>query len=694
MKSRFAPVKRPLLALTVLVAIVAATGAMPAANASTPIKDVIYHNNLSFPGTTGLIRVRPVVQDNKGATHLNSGDPNIKDGNPNTTIGDGPYAPPTISQISSNFYSQPCTGSSFDCVRVLANNDPSVNASATGGITRYNPGDTAIIVNDVAGFQKGDTLLIGSPYCNFPTLGNSCKKFLPGFGVVNEQPAGEVVHVAGGDVNSSGVGVLQLLEPLTQTHLEGSQVTKLPTLYQGQQFRVDIDYAALLNCDLAFTTCNFASHKDPNTGATIVDDPGNVNVTADFIPPEGSHDPAFPSRPLPLSRDNQNGPFTTSVPGDCHPTFTTVPKVSGTATGGSTTSLTDTTKDFVNDGIVAGDTLNLTGLAGTPSVPVASITQSVAGGKFDTLNWSTATATPVIAGTAYNVGTMSQFNPAPAHCGAGFASFYIPSNITEEATVGHSFSTDTPDNWYSVIITATDAQTGAVVADGMARFKLNPVAITNLKAKHPTDLSAGPATFFPGEAVQISGFLRDATALDRPVENVLTSVEVDAPQIGGGFSSTTFLTNSCWNTNSDGAFSAGKDSCGGNPFDPTQDGHGSFYVQYGGPEGVFVSFDTSISPWFGIPPSVPPSAPPTPSDFTPDGLVQYVLVDLLGVHGSTTCNPETNFVIIPGFLEIPCVNGLLHVTDTLNTGTYTVIARLYNFRPAVTAQTTFDVKLV
>lgn len=278
MKSRFAYVKRPLLALMALAAMIVASGLTPAA--------AIGHNNLSGPGTIGRIRVRPVMQERPGATAYQYGD--VKDfaTNPNRTVGDVP----AINGTPSNWTS-PCRLVTSDCLRVAGNNDAAINASAADGHTHYHAGDNKILVNDTAGFRAGDTILVGSPYCNHAFLQLTCKRFVSGFGMVNEQPTGEVAYVVGGDisVDDSGPGVLELASGLTAEHPEGTQIAKLPTMYQGQQAQVDISHADLLNCSLA-----------PPAGCNA----NNVAVRAWFIPPQGSHDNSFPRRPLSLNREN------------------------------------------------------------------------------------------------------------------------------------------------------------------------------------------------------------------------------------------------------------------------------------------------------------------------------------------------------------------------------------------------------
>jgi len=526
MKSRFATVKRPLLALTALAAMIAVTGTVVPAGA-------VAHNNLSFPGTSGKIRVHSIFQDRTGATLQQKGDQNDATTNPNRTVGDVPLNP-------SNESNTPCTPAPADCLRTLGVNDPAVNPSASDGHAHYHTGDTSIIVNEVAGFKKGDSVMIGSPYCNFAFLGLTCKKFIPGFGIVDEQPTGEIVTVVGGNVapGDHGVGVLELggagltndvcptPAPLAPcAHLEGTQLTKLPTLYQGQQMRVDIPHVDLLDCDILLTTCN----------------PNDVVVTADFTPPQGSHDPSFPSRPLALNRDDANGPFAALVFAAC----------------------------------------------------------------------------------------------GPAPCGSGYFSFYIPKEITGNATIGSTFNVNKTDTWYTVEVKALDATDGHVVADGVVRFKLNPASIVDLKAENPR--RPGVSTFFPTESVEITGAVRDNSSpasLYRPVEDVIVDVDVTRPD----GSTTRYPVTSCVDTDPTPG-----DVCGGNIFRSQPNGHGKFLVTFGGPSGLFLALNPQTA----------------------------------------TCNSgiECPFVVVGSML------------DTFDTGTYDVLATLRNYDPVVSAPTTFDVAI-
>lgn len=229
-------------------------------------------NSLSFQGTMGRIRVRPVLQNRTGATVLQQGDANKTVSRPNRTVGDDVI--PMIENTPG--------------LRIAGNNP----FNGGDGHTHYHPGDTQILLNDVSGFLVGDTIYIGSPYCNFGFLNTNCKKSSP---AINEQPFGQVNYIVGGDVGPGffGPGVVQLAYGLVNSprcstggygacaFTEGQPVVKMPTLYQGQQFRVDIP------------------HTDIVYGS-----PNDVVVTAEFIPPQGSHDPNYPRRPLSLNRDN------------------------------------------------------------------------------------------------------------------------------------------------------------------------------------------------------------------------------------------------------------------------------------------------------------------------------------------------------------------------------------------------------
>lgn len=261
MKNRLRSI-RAALALSA-VAITVLGGVLPAHAIGA-----LTHNNLSFLGTQGEIRARSIFQDGTGASVLQTGVPTDSRTNPNRTVGDAVAAAPFN------------TGGP----RFLGNNPFSGD-----GHTHYHAGDTKLLLNDVTGFALGDTILVGSPNCNFAFRSLNCKSSVP---FANEQPYGQVVHVVGGDIGQVGPGILETT-PLTGqpqcatdyafgpcAMIEGVQVAKTPTVYQGQQLRIDIGHAALVN-----------GSANP------------VAITADFIPPQGSNDPSYPRRPLTLNRD-------------------------------------------------------------------------------------------------------------------------------------------------------------------------------------------------------------------------------------------------------------------------------------------------------------------------------------------------------------------------------------------------------
>lgn len=558
MKSRFAPVKRPLLALTALAATLVATGFMPA-QASGPVQV----NNLSRPQRQSVIRVKPVLQDRTGLTKPQVGDEKDPTTNPNRTVGDVNPPPPVGNGA-------PCVPFTGECYRSLAANDPAINPSAADGHTHYHTGDKFLIVNETAGFALGDTIMIGSPNCNHAFLGPTCKAFKIGFGVIDEQPNGEIAHIVAGDAHPAhhGVGVLELAEGLTRTfcyapaktpaadlcaHIEGEQVVKLQTTFQGQQARVDIPHFDLLNCGDPFLVPPGAPTCNAN----------DVAVSATFIPPQGSHNPSFPGRPLALNRDNPNGPFTALVPALCGP----------------------------------------------PNPP----------------------------------------------CGSGLFSFYIPKDIMEHATIGKGFDVNTTDTWYSIKVEARDVVSGAVVADGIHKYKLNPVAILNLRAENPT--RPGDDEFFPTESVEIIGEVRDnssSAALYRPAEDLVVDVVVTKPD----GSDASFQTNSCVDTDP-----TPSDVCGGNIFRSQPNNHGNFLITFGGPSGLFL---------FGG----------TGSIF--DDIINAV-VDPGGTLMKLTCNGGAFFC------AIDVAFGML---DTFDTGTYEVDASLRNTKPQVTASNTFTVVII
>ncbi|MGH2727993.1 MAG: hypothetical protein ACRDKS_13560, partial [Actinomycetota bacterium] len=194
-----------------------------------------------------------------------------------------------------------------------------------------------------------------------------------------------------------------------------------------------------------------------------------------------------------------------------------------------------------------------------------------------------------------------------------------------------------------VEVTARDLVTNALIADGVVRFKLNPVVITDLKAENPQ--SPGDNTFFPMESVEITGGLKDNSSppalANRPVEDVIVDVTVTRPD----GSSASYEVTSCVDTDPTPA-----DQCGGNIFRSQPDGHGKFMVTFGGPQGVFINT--------GIPGILTTTGPK-----------------------STTCNDI-------------CIDALFSMTDTLDTGTYDVFAEIRGYNPTVSATATFDVILL
>lgn len=472
-------------------------------------------NNLSSLGTQGEIRARSIFQDGTGASVLQTGVPTDPRTNPNRTIGDAVAVAP---------FNTPGP-------RFLGN-----NPFAGDGHTHYHAGDTQLFVNDVTGFALGDTLLVGSPNCNFAFRSLNCKSSVP---PANEQPYGQIVHVVGGDIGQIGSGLLQITPPLTGAPqcatdyafgpcamIEGVQVTKTPTVYQGQQLRIDIAHAALVN-----------GSANP------------VAVTADFVPPQGSNDPSYPRRPLTLNRD-------------------------------------------------------------------------------------TASTSAIVS------------NVCP--CGSGFFSFYVPKEIFVTQTIGNTFNTELGHTWYQIIVTARDTVTNTVRADGVLRFKPNPVAITEFSPhRDPIEVT---------EAVDLRGRLRDnssAAGLTRlPVEDVIVDVVVTKPS---GVQSA-YQTTSCVDTDP-----GPNDRCGSDPFGTQPHGHGAFQIRVGGLQGLFI----------GIP-----------------GIGQSTL----NCSGQVIlANPSTysRLLNVPGCVIAPILSAL----DTLEPGTYDALATLRGFNPPVARATTFDVVL-
>jgi hypothetical protein len=278
-----AALKRPLLALGASIAVLVA-GMMPGAWA-------VEVNNLSQPGTTGDIRVRPITfGNNPNGYHYNIGDGSPKQ-NPNRTVGDVPV-------VAANACTSVAPGQ--DCFRVLGVNGPF--QPAWDGHTHYHPGQTKVVVNERKFFQKGDTILIGSQYCNHAFLGYTCKRVVDGV-LFDEQPVGEVNYiVAGVGTGIVGPGVIDLAFPMLAhakdingidiAFTEGTQVTKLPTVYPGQLLRVEVSGEDLRN-GFDFTQDNFGPGDScstteippvPGCGDGIPDYFG-VDVTAEMIPP-------------------------------------------------------------------------------------------------------------------------------------------------------------------------------------------------------------------------------------------------------------------------------------------------------------------------------------------------------------------------------------------------------------------------
>jgi hypothetical protein len=271
MKYRTA-LKRPLLALGATVAVLVA-GMMPGAMA-------VEVNNLSQPGTTGKIRVRPITPGGPNGFHYNIGDGSAKQ-NPNRTVGDVPV-------VAGNECTAVAPGQ--DCFRVLGLNGPF--QTGWDGHTHYHPGDTQVVINERKFFQKGDTILIGSPYCNHAFLGYTCKRVVDGV-LFDEQPVGEVNYIIGGvGTGLVGPGVITLAQPLLAhgkdingidiAFLEGTQVTKLPTVYPGQMLRVEVSDEDLRN-GFDFTQDNFG--PGGSAGSDGFPDYKGVDVTAELIPP-------------------------------------------------------------------------------------------------------------------------------------------------------------------------------------------------------------------------------------------------------------------------------------------------------------------------------------------------------------------------------------------------------------------------
>ncbi|HVL90050.1 MAG TPA: hypothetical protein VM841_07435 [Actinomycetota bacterium] len=309
------------------VALLLALAGLPALAPLAPASAAgITVGGLSEPGTSGAIRVLSIAADKRGVYRPQTGDPNDRSQDPSRTVGDvpsigdgGPGCAPVIST---------------DCFRSLAVNEASVNASATDGHAHYHAGDTSIVVTEVKHFRAGDTIMIGSPHCNYARLGLTCERYLPGFGMVREQPTGEIVAIEGGDVGPSvhGPGVLRLSHPLAFDHRPGEQVVKLPTVYPGHDLRIDVPNAALLG-----------SHPPP------------LHVRATFIPPQGSRIPWDAGFRRPLARATSKTVFEQIVHGPDGTTSFWMPReITYTTTAGRTFSI-DTEDSWYTIEIVARD---------------------------------------------------------------------------------------------------------------------------------------------------------------------------------------------------------------------------------------------------------------------------------------------------------------------------------------------------
>lgn len=396
--------------------------------------------DLTPPDALGDVRIRPVALQPDGSVAPLKGDPKFSFTNPNRTVGDVEPPPPLGNGAACTDPSKP-----DDCARTLAVNDPALNPSAGDSHTHYHAGDRWILVNEVHSFDKGDTIMIGSPSCNFIVLGPTCRKYRPGFGFQSQQPTGEVAHVIGGDAGKglTGPGALLLRDGLRNDHAEGTRVVKLPTAYTGQQLQVVIPHRFLL-----------------------VGTSGPVTVTATLIAPDGSHDPSAYRFRLPVDHT--------------HPD-----------------------------------------------------------------RYERIVSSP-----------------------AGDATFFIPRTMTRTATIGRGFDLATPDTWYAVVIEALDPL-GTPVASGVARFKLNPVTMRDLRIDRTRT--------YPTYPVAIFGALRDATALARPVEDAAVEVMVTKPD------GTTkgFYANSCTD-NDPSALTV----CGGDEVGYDRRHYGEFKIHVGGARGL------------------------------------------------------------------------------------------------------------
>lgn len=498
------PVSRSLRAAAAAALALGAFAPLPSFGHDTP-------HSLTPPGTIGVIRVAPVMRLLTGAIAPVGGDPRVPASDPNRTVGDAPPPPagPGCADVPAP----------RECFRSLGVNDRRLNPSAADGHTHYHAGDTVLVVDEIKGFELGDAIVIGSPYCNAEWLGETCRRYAPGQGFVSEQPTGETAVVVGGDAGTGveGPGILRLATGLARDHLEGEQVVKLATSFVGQQLLVSIPNAALL-----------------------ADSPDPVTVRAELIPPQGSNRKEHPRYALAVGPDRP-AEFATVV-------------------------------------------------------------------------------------TAPN----------------GSASFWIPEEMTGTQTIGPTFDADTPDTWYTVVVTATD-DAGRVVARGGARFKLNAAFFLAFARD-------SNSTVRPQGAVRLFGVLRDNTpaATNRATDAVLVEILVRRPD----GSVKRLMTRSCHDSDP-----GPKDRCGGDEAGYSATHHGEFMVGYGGRKGTLLAHR-------------PPIVGPLPSP-------------LNRLHGNDDCSPQ------PG----TCTDGYLTSgMDTFQPGTYHVTARVFRSQPPIEATLTFRVQ--
>jgi hypothetical protein len=508
MKHRSA-LKRPLLALGATVAVLVA-GMMPGAWS-------VEVNNLSQPGTTGDIRVRPITPGGPQGFHYNIGDGSPKQ-NPNRTVGDVPV-------VAANACTSVAPGQ--DCFRVLGVNGPF--QPAWDGHTHYHPGQTKVVINERKMFQKGDTILIGSQYCNHAFLGYTCKRVVDGV-LFDEQPVGEVNYiVAGVGTGISGPGVIDLAFPMLAhgkdingidiAFTEGTQVTKLPTVYPGQLLRVEVSKEDLKN-GFDFTQDNFGPGGVPSVGEDTRTGPGC---------------PTTPATQFPDLAEDKPGS------GDCIPDYKGV----------------DVTAELIPPGCDPGDEdcRRLLSHKGNPQ-------------------------------------TVQDFHHFVGPSDSGINGWTVPQNISGVGTIGRSYDSNTPDTWYTVeIIAHLVDQDGfireQIVSDGLLRWKPNSIdfdiidcANDGIGGADDDDLCARPKTQFPGGRVDLRGRVVDNTnfaARDRRVENVLVRTVVTDPDGGR----TVLRSNTCFDVDGDASNTA--DNCSSRfPTKPkAENHHGEFQATVG-----------------------------------------------------------------------------------------------------------------